>query len=241
MYKVIIADDEDCAIEALEQLLVYFSNYSIIKTITDPSEIIPAIVELQPDLVLLDICMNKLSGIEVMKEVKALAIPLQIIFVTAYPEYAVEAFECNACDFLIKPVTMPRLSKALSHFERHNKTNMHSSDSPAKNEILRFNTKQGFILIKTHDIVCLEADQVYTSIRTIENRTLLVSQNIGKIEQLLPEDNFIRVSRSAIVNMSFISEICRKSKNCTLRWDSKSYIIKLSKSGIDRLDLSYNK
>ncbi|GAO27873.1 LytR/AlgR family response regulator transcription factor [Geofilum rubicundum] len=124
MYKVIIADDEPRAIEVLEKLLGNFAGYTVIKTIRDESEILPSVIALEPDLLFLDINLGQTTGMDVARELNMLGRPLQIIFITAYNQYALEAFDCKACDYLLKPVSLARLSQALKHFEEHYHVNV---------------------------------------------------------------------------------------------------------------------
>ena len=237
-YKVLIADDEESSIVILAELIKSFHNYLVVEKIKDPSLLIRSTIENKPDLLLLDINFGEKYGIDIAKEVKSINNDIEIIFVTAYKDFALDAFNCKACDYLLKPVSITRLSNALKHFEEHIQSK-HTISSNSISEPIRFNTQQGFILVKPEEVVCLEADQVYTSIRTTDNKVHHVSQNIGKIEKLLNPQNFIRVSRSSIVNEQFISEISRTKKKCTLRWNGDIYNISISKSGIDKLDQKF--
>ncbi len=234
-YKVVIADDELKAITILNELLKSFKDYEVVDLVRDCNQIIQSVIEKMPDLLLMDINFGEKTGIELAKEIRSINPSVEIIFVTAYPDYAMDAFNCKACDYLVKPVSLSRLSKALKHFEEH--VNAHYSSLPNSSPTtIRFNTQQGFIIVKPEEIVCLEADQVYTSIRTIDNKIHHVSQNIGKIEQLLDSSHFIRVSRSGIVNSSFVSEISRTNKKCILRWNGDKHDLSMSKSGIEKLE-----
>lgn len=238
MYKVIIADDEPCDIMLILQLLKKFHNFKAVQTVTNAVDILTTIAEHQPDLLLLDIHIGETNGINLTEEIRSINSQLQIIFITGYTEYACEAYDHQACDYLIKPVSLSRLSKALKHFEEHYTILNNRSDSQ---DIIRFNTQQGYILIHRNEIVCLEADQAYTQIRSIDNQVHHVSLNIGKIESILQPNLFVRVSRSAIVNARYISEIFRKKRSCLLHWNGTSHVVKLSKSGIDKLEGLYPK
>ena len=236
MYKVIIAVDEIRAIEVMSKLMKSFPNYHVVKAVSDACSIIPAVIEYQPDLLLLDINLGQKSGIDIANDINSINNKVQIIFVTAHYKFAMDAFECMACDYLLKPVSLLRLSKALSHFEDIFNGIRNQTEQVAGNEVLRFNTQKGYVLIKHSDIVYLEADEVYTQIHTTENRTHHVSQNIGKIEPKLDASKFIRVSRSGIVNKEFISEIIRTEKRCILRWNGSTHEVKVTKLGIERLE-----
>jgi len=238
MYKVIIADDEPCDILFMGQLLKKFPNFKAVQSVTNASELLSSIIDHQPDLLLLDIHIGEVNGINLAEEIRSIHSQLQIIFITADAQFAVDAYDHQACDYLLKPVSLSRLSKALRHFEEH--YTIHNNPTDQSN-LLRFNTLQGYILIQQDEVVCLEADQAYTYIRSVDNQVHHVSLNIGKIEALLQPKLFVRVSRSAIVNARYISEIFRKKRSCLLHWNSTSHEVKLSQSGIDKLEERYRK
>ncbi|PWD98779.1 LytR/AlgR family response regulator transcription factor [Marinilabilia rubra] len=237
MYKVIIADDEIGAIDLIEELLKPFKEYEVIAKIDNAANIIPKAIELKPDLLLLDINMGSFNGVDIHQEILATHLNAQVIFCTAHTEFAIDAFNCQACDYLLKPISLSRLSQALDHFKEHFIAGKQNNIAQKKKdrELLRFNTLDGFLLTKTSDIICLEADKEYTSIRLRDNRVLHISQNIGKLEGLLPS-NFLRISRSGIINTTFVSEISRKKKVCLLRWNNLEYNISLSKPGFEKLN-----
>ena len=193
MYKVILADADIKEMDAVECLLNSFPDYNVIDKISDPKSIMAAVVEQKPNLIMLSIVMGKQKGLDIAKEIISLNLATQIIFITAYARYAIDAYECGVCDYLLKPVTLVRLSRALQHFEEHYKAI--NPTCKHHNKPLRFNTQKGFDLIKPEEIVCMEADQVYTTIRTTDNKRHHISQNIGKLEKLLCNKQFIRISR----------------------------------------------
>ena len=234
MYKVLIADDEQLAIDLIKGLIGLFPEYDIVGTITNASDIIPAIQKLEPDLLLLDIDLGVCNGINIAREIKSFNNDIQIIFNTAHAEFALDAYESYAVDYFLKPVSVSRLTKALNRFKKYHEA-VHS-DKRSFSGALRFNTKQGFILIKPEDIIYLEADQVYTLIHTSDNRTHHVSLNIGKVEELLANDRFIRISRSGIVNSGYIAEVSKTKRTCQLRWNGSSHELTISHSGIEKID-----
>jgi len=238
MYKMIIADDEPCEILFIGQLLKKFPLFKVVQTVTNAGELLLSTIEYKPDLLLLDIHFGETNGFNLLEEIRSIHSQLQIIFITVDAQYAVDAFNHQACDYLLKPVSLSRLSKALRHFEEHYTIHNNPTDQPC---LLRFNTLQGYILIQQDEVVCLEADQAYTYIRSVDNQVHHVSLNIGKIETMLQPKLFVRVSRSAIVNARYISEIFRKKRSCLLHWNGTSHEVKLSKSGIDKLESLYPK
>ena len=236
MYKVLIADDEQLAIDLIAGLLNLFPEFKIVDTVTCSTDLISVIHKTKPDLLLLDINLGVHNGINIAKEIKSFNNNLQIIFNTAHAEYALEAFESYAVDYFLKPVSVNRLSKALNRFKEYYDAIHFNEQSHHLSGALRFNTKQGFILIKPEDIIFFEADQVYTLIHTADNRTHHVSLNLGKVEELLAHDQFVRVSRSGIVNSKYIVEVSRKKRTCQLRWNGSAHDMSISNTGIERIE-----
>ncbi|MCU4162892.1 LytR/AlgR family response regulator transcription factor [Carboxylicivirga caseinilyticus] len=234
MYKVIIADDEQHAINLMVELLKSFPTYTVVDKVTNSIKLLPSILKNKPDLVLLDINFGKDNGIDLAKEINQLELNTEIIFATAYAEHALDAFDCKACDYLMKPISISRFSKALKHFEEHKHTDINIEK--LVNNTLRFNTQQGFIIVKPNDIICLVADQVYTTIHTLDNKRYHVSINIGKIESMLDVKKFIRSSRSSIVNINYLREVSRKKRTCIVGLNGYTQEVKLSKTGTERLE-----
>jgi len=236
MYKVLIADDEQLAIDLIVGLLNLFPEFEVVDTLTCANDIIPAIHKTNPDLLLLDINLGLHNGINIAGEIKSFNHDLQIIFNTAHAEYALDAYESYAVDYFLKPVSVSRLTKALNHFKEYYEAIHSNKQSMLLSGALRFNTKQGFILIKPEDIIYLEADNAYTLIHTSDNRIHHVSLNIGRVEELLANNQFIRISRSGIVNSNFITEVSKKKSMCQLRWNGSSHDMNISHSGIERIE-----
>jgi len=236
MYRVLIADHEQHSLEFFEVFFDSLDKYEIIGKTSSEQELVSLIATQNPDLLLLDINISNRNGIELAKEIKSIDSGLQIIFIASFDIYARDAYDCKICDFLLKPVSATRISRALTHFEEHAASKCQNTSIKNNNSILRFNTQSGYVLIKQDEIVWLEADQVYTKIHTIDQLTHHVSWNIGKIEPLLEASHFVKVSRSGIVNSKFISEILRTKRRCILRWEGNISEIYISKSGFHRLE-----
>jgi len=236
MYKVLIADDEQLAIDLIVGLLKLFPEFEVVDTLTCATDIIPVIHRTNPDLLLLDINFGVHNGINIAGEIKSFNHDLQIIFNTAHAEYALDAYESYAIDYFLKPVSVSRLTKALNRFKEYYEAIHLSKHSMLSSGALRFNTKQGFILIKPEDIIYLEADNAYTLIHTSDNRIHHLSLNIGKVEELLANNQFIRISRSGIVNSNFIAEVSRKKSMCQLRWNGSFHDMNISHSGIEKIE-----
>jgi two-component system LytT family response regulator len=216
--KVLIADDEKLAREALKLHLQEVPDVAVIAECSNGKEALEAIVSRRPDLVFLDIQMPYLSGLEILEKLGEHYAPA-VIFVTAFDSYAVQAFEHEAVDYLVKPFTEERFKKALQKALR-TLHNPHTNDTTALEEMKRMvqhlsalrgkttiSIRDGskVYLVSTKDISHIEAAGNYASFFTHE-RKYLHKETLQMLEADLPP-SFVRIHKSVIVNTEFIKEL----------------------------------
>jgi DNA-binding LytR/AlgR family response regulator len=197
-YKTIIIDDEALAIDVIAHHLKRFSNFEVIKTFTDSVEAFHFLKEdTTVDVVFTDIAMPEISGIELVKLSKTPA----FIMTTAFSEYAVESFDLEVVDYLLKPISFERFSKAITRFENfENKESQHTLEPS-------FFVKEGdeFIKILVKDIDYIEGLKDYAKIVTGNNYCLAL-KTLKSIEEVLRPYNFMRIHKSYIVPLSKIRQ-----------------------------------
>jgi two-component system LytT family response regulator len=208
---VLLVDDEQLARERLRRMLAAHPKLEIIDEAEDGEQAIDKIVELAPDLVFLDIQMPECSGLEV-----AASLPSprpKIIFCTAFDEYAVDAFELHAVDYLLKPVNRARLAKAIERVsESKTSTDAESAIDRAGREAgnfpSRFLAKRGarFCVVPRGDVLCFVSEEGLTTLQTAKHH-LWMQPSLSDLEERLDPEGFFRVSRSAIVNLDAIDEV----------------------------------
>jgi two-component system, LytTR family, response regulator len=212
--KVIIIDDEEAARVLIRQYMTDFRELELVAECENGIEAVSAINRIEPDIVFLDIQMPGLSGFQVLKQI--IHIP-QIIFTTAYDQFAIKAFDLNAIDYLLKPYTRLRFNQAVSKFLQHQKDNRASLSMlaetanpslPGFSEKILVEHGNKLISLTVKDIVYLEAVKDYTYIYT-EKAKYLSRFGIGIVEQRLNTSEFMRVHRSYIINVNFIQEVHR--------------------------------
>lgn len=220
--KVIIIDDEPLARSLLEELLEEEKNINIVASCNDGFEGLKAIQEHQPDLIFLDIQMPKITGFELLELIDN---PPIVIFTTAYDEYALKAFEVNALDYLLKPFDRERLQKALGKARQlPSKQNQNSIQERQEGKILQLPEQAQRIVVKDGsnikiiplaEILYIEAADDYAKITTAE-KYYLKHQRMLQFEQQLPEQQFVRIHRSYIVNLQHIQkvELYEKEQYC---------------------------
>lgn len=198
-YKTIIIDDEPLAIDVIMHHLNRFPNFEVVKTFTDAVDAFNFLKEGNlVDVVFTDIAMPKISGIELVKLNKTYT---KFIMTTSYSEYAVESFDLAVVDYLLKPISLERFSKAIARFESlGNSAVINTVDSS-------FFVKEGdeFIKVLVKDIDYIEGLKDYAKIRTGKNFCLAL-KTLKSIEAILGPHRFMRVHKSYIVPLSKISQ-----------------------------------
>ena len=229
MLNTILIDDEILAIERLKRLLKQFGDQiKIIAEFTNPEEAITKIDELKPDLIFLDIQMPGYNGFELLEKITHQ--PL-IIFITAYDQYALKAFETNSIDYLLKPVDKKRLAQSIEKLLKITSANKIDYEKRI-NELIRFikqstskkiQVKIGneIRLIDTNEIYFLRALDKYVEIYTHEKK-YLSSLSLNKFEEMIDENEFVRVHRSVIINLKHLDTINRSINGYKVRMKDKN-------------------
>jgi two-component system, LytTR family, response regulator len=208
--RLLIVDDEGPARERLRHLLRSFDAWEVAGEAEDGEQAIAMIGELRPNLVLLDIQMPGCSGIEV-----AASLPSprpKIIFCTAFDQYAVDAFELCAVDYLLKPVTRPRLSAALDRVRRLTAEESDAAlNSVARTPKLvprRFLIRRGanYVVIPQKQVVYLGSEGGLTKLHTAD-QSHVMEPTLNDFDARLDPAVFFRVSRTAIVNLDYVAEV----------------------------------
>lgn len=217
MLQTILIDDEPGSLETLKRLLRrYCPDVEILGQFSDPHGGLKAVLELAPDLILLDIEMPELSGFDILERIKGIVAP-DIIFITAHNEYAIKAFKYAAVDFLLKPVDALELKAAVQRCqqqtdERHQQKKLlelllqnHRSNGHGS-LMLALPTQEGYVFIKPDDILRCEADGGYTKFYLQGKETVLVSRTLGDYEDILSDHRCYRVHDKYIVNLRFVKK-----------------------------------
>jgi two-component system LytT family response regulator len=212
--RAVLVDDEPLARNRLRRLLAQEPDVAIIGECGNGAEAVACIRERQPDVVFLDLHMPQLNGLEVVRALPAGELPA-IIFVTAHDQHAVEAFEVQAADYLLKPVTRARLREAvrrvrqrLEHHPGVRAAGAVAAAKPVEPRLTRFAVKDGnqTLFVKVNEVDYLEAAANYVVLCTPRGNHI-VRDTLRNLEALLPPASFLRVSRSIIVNLDRIQAI----------------------------------
>jgi two-component system, LytTR family, response regulator len=240
--KTIIVDDEKEAIFNLVLLLKDLPSIEIIGTIHDSKDAISIIEEARPDLLFLDIDMPGKSGFEIVTELYVDGFKPDIIFATAFDEFAIQAIRYAAFDYLVKPVNKDELRHAVNRLclkqqgkPREEQINLLRERTTPSDKI-KINTSGGFTLIRPADILYIQADWNYAEIFFNKDKSELVTINIGELEKSLLPDNFFRLNRSIIINTGYLSKVSRKKQIAYLNKDGQEYTFKIPLLNIRKLE-----
>src|SRR4029079_7410893 len=214
-FRLVIVDDEDLARQRVQALLAPRSDFEIVGECATGAEAVRAIRELQPDVVLLDVQMPELDGFDVISEIGAQNMPL-VIFATAFDEYAIDAFEVGAVDYLLKPVDEERFNRTLDRAAKRLRASADDTTVAQMSALLRrinsITTSAGRFAVMVHGkILFLDPAEIYwIQARDDIARVHLadsaydVREPLSHLEARLPGNTFLRVHRSVIVNTSHI-------------------------------------
>lgn len=237
----IIVDDEKESIDLLTDLLKPHSEIQILATIQNSSQAAELILMNRPEVLLLDIQMPEKNGFKVLEDVNNNGFYPKVIFVTAYDQFAIQAIKHAALDYLLKPVIPDELndaiaklkSKPANQLQKSIEQLLHKIDSNRK---LKFNTRAGFIIINSADIVYCKADRNYTEVYLNDGRMEVLTHPLKYIDQILTADNFFRGSRSLLINLDYLVKAERTKKRITLQFDDQQAILSLPGSQIKAIE-----
>ena len=243
MVRVIIIEDEYSPRQMLREKLAHFSDMKIVAECENAEDALIDILRLRPDLLFLDIQMAGKNGLwladELMRMRGETFTSPDIIFTTGYtyPEYLLKAFELAAIDYLVKPVSVDSLEKAIARYRERAGTVatgvqnlMHALQ---QEKLLKFKSYNGLFLLRPDDIVYVEADREYACMFFAGGAKEDVFERLGEIERKLPSKTFIRAGKSVIVNQKYI----RKITDTTLQLftPSAKYQVEISRNAIRQL------
>jgi two-component system, LytTR family, response regulator len=240
--QALIVDDEENARRLLQKLLEetqFFSEIQFAHSVASANNVLS---NFSPDLIFLDIKMPGKDGFSMVHEILQRKINPGIVFVTAYEQYAIQAIKHQAFDYLLKPVNRKELKQCILKFVENRERDPKPTKTVKSGELhekisrIRVNTRTGTVFINPALILFCKADGNYTTICT-GNKKQLCSMNLGKVEEQLPRNGFVRVGRSYIVNYEYITMLDRKESKVTLEREGESETIKIPRQHLKDLDL----
>jgi two-component system LytT family response regulator len=203
-YKALLVDDERLSRNDLRLLLENHSNIKVLGEASSAEQGLKLIDQLKPDLVFLDIQMPGMDGFDMLEHINS---EIHVIFVTAFDEYALRAFEVNALDYLLKPVNADRLDQSierLDHIPEADESDLRELEYHDR-LLLKLDTSLGFLKVST--IICITSAGDYSEVLTTNKKKVLVHKSMAEWESRLPETFFNRIHRTTIVNMEYVDRL----------------------------------
>lgn len=205
--KTIIIDDERLARRDLANLLSQFSEIEIVDQCSNANDAIASIEKWNPDLIFLDINMPEKSGFDLLVELESAP---KVVFVTAYDEFALKAFEVNALDYLLKPVDPERLEEAINRIniedDRSQPVNNHNQGKLGMSDQIFLKDGEKCWFVRLEDIRMFESEGNYVRV-FFQNFKPLILKSLNNLNEKLDQKHFFRVSRKYIVNLSYIDKV----------------------------------
>lgn len=241
--KTVLIDDDRASSLILKDLLIKtHSGLDVIKVFNDPLEALKEIKLLDPDILIVDIMMPGLSGLELVSMLEQEKV-FDVVFVTSSLSYALEAFEHNVVDYMVKPIDRPKVERMIQKLSNHRDVQPKPSSSllqdyqnqpdlppPPKyydedvDLIIELPSRKGIKLISVLDILYLEAEGPYTNIQMNNGETIVVSKNIGLFEENLPMSLFYRIHRSITLNVTYVAELATNGSKYSVILDNEKHL-----------------
>jgi len=208
--KCLIIDDEPLAIEVIESHLGHFEDIETVAKCNNAIEAFNIIKQKQVDLIFLDIQMPQITGIDF---VKTLTNPPKVILTTAYREYAIEGYELDVVDYLLKPISLERFMKAVDKYYQIVKSDLFVFDTKSESQsdpFLYVKSERKIQKIFLNEITYIESLKDYIQINT-KTKSVLTKNKISHFEEKLPQDKFVRIHKSFIVSLSKVNAFTANS------------------------------
>jgi two-component system LytT family response regulator len=213
-YRALIVDDEELARQDLTDVLSEFDAVTVVAEADSIARAREQIDNLKPDLIFLDIQLPGENGFDLLEH---LSPDIKIIFVTAFDRYAIRAFEVNALDYLMKPVSRDRLTLSLNRLKKPAQPDSTPWQKLNPEDSIFLPKNQGYSFVRIRKILCIEARDDYSLVTLPGSEQLLVNKSMREWESRLPEELFCRIHRSTIINLEKVRKI--------EPWQNHSYLV----------------
>lgn len=237
MKKVVIIDDESAGRQLIKQYLEDYPELILLGEANNGVDAVKIINEFKPDLVFLDIQMPGMTGFDVLTHLEELP---QIIFSTAYDQYALKAFEVHAVDYLLKPYTKERFKIAVDKLKQNIKENKARPlaesllmDTPKFPERILVQSQNKLVTIAVKDVIRIEAYGDYSKLVT-ETKTYVSNYGISTLEEKLNGSIFIRIHRSSIINLNAVKELNKYTKSYDVTMKNGD-VVRVSRGYMDNI------
>jgi len=222
--RTLILDDESLAISSIRvDLERHCPEIIIVNAFQNPMDAVEYLKHNQIDLLFLDIEMPEMTGIAFLENLGKFN--FEVVFTTAYAEYALTAYKLNVIDYLLKPVGLDELKRAISKVVEK-KLHIQAANPPQK---IALSDSTGLEFVPLKQVMYCLADKNYTTFHLFGGKTKMVSKNIGEFEKTLSLANFVRIHQSSIVNVDFVSKLIKGETGSAIMEDGRELSISRSR------------
>lgn len=236
-FKILIVDDEPEARVLLKSLLNEIETVKIVGEASNAEEALYLLVENYPSLILLDINMPGVTGLNFVRLLRKANIDIPVVFVSAYKKYAIEAIRCSVYDFLLKPVEQEDLQQLIQKYQKQDNKDLSAKLGEVLGTIkeetkIRINSRHSYILVEPSEVIYCEAEGGYTNIFLSNGKVEVSNTTLLQVEQKLLVYNFFRLGRSMLINKEYVRSVNKSNRSCTLEKDGSKWEIRASSKAI---------
>ena len=195
VWRVLIADDEPAARRGVRQLLAPYPQFAVVGECRDGRDVLASLQALEPDLIFLDIQMPEMDGFEVIRRRSAERMPV-VVFLTAYDQFAIRAFDAEALDYLVKPASEARFAATIKRVEKR----LRAGEGAAREESIAVSTARGVVVLPLREIDWIEAADYYARL-WVGSKSYLLRESLSQLEQRVVAHGFVRAHRQALVRV----------------------------------------
>lgn len=233
-YKAVIVDDDPESRNNIEKLLTNFDEFKIAGSVGNAEKAIFLVIKEKPNIIFLDIDLQDNAAFYIIKRLKKINIRANIIVLAEKNDFAIETIKDSIFDCLFKPVKINGLKETLEKYKKKELQHqlLLKAESWFENLInpskIKFNIRTGTIYINPNEIVFCEASGNYSVLHITHQKKEVVTAKIGKVEEILVSEKFIRLGRSIIININYLSKVDRKKRMVILEKDDQEFEINVS-------------
>jgi len=241
MCTYLIIDQSDSTVDILKQKLKRIDSQCKIYDTHSLEEGISLYEKLRPRMLFLDLDFFEVNNFHCINELKCFDQPLRLTLMASCSDMAIQALRYSAIDFLLKPFDKHDIQDCIHRLKNIEddealNINIHRMTSYwERRQLLKINTRVGFEIIRSEDILYCEADGNYTNICLIDGQKQTTSTTLGCVIKQLPDDRFFRIGRSVVINLNYLKSVNRKEKLCQLKINSSIIELPLSNSRVQQL------